>query len=189
MSHIKVKEHLSKQCFRKKYPSVTQKWDRRKRQDSKSVQLPVSLRSTHLNHLWLRHHGGWHQISGDIHGSSECPCCPCTLALYLQTLGRNTAALPQALVMLAFAPSRKGGKNEMLRFTGELCMQSKIQAPWLLQNQPVSLLVHNRSGRNFKGHNWIWSRTAKQSTVPHKLSRLGRLMHRSCPHLEGKTVT
>ena len=87
-----------------------------------SVQLPVSLWSTHLSHLRVGHHGGRHQISGDIHGSSKCPCCPCTLSLHSQTLGRNTEALPQTLVMLAFAPSRK--EKKFLRITRELGMQS-----------------------------------------------------------------
>lgn len=58
----------------------------------------------HLNHLGLGHHGGRHQIGGDIHGSSKCPCCPCTLPLHPQTFGRNTETLPQILVMLAFGP-------------------------------------------------------------------------------------
>lgn len=130
----------------------------------------VSSWSTHLNDFRLGHHGGRHQISGDIHGSSKSPCCPCTLLLHPQTLGRNTGALPQILVMLAFDPSRK--EKRIVENNKRTGYAVNTQAPWLLQNQPLSL--HNPTGlhdhsqqicrKSFKRHIGIRSRTAKQLT-------------------------
>lgn len=89
--------------------------------------------------------------------------------------GRNTGALPQILVMLAFEPSRK--EKTIVENNKRTGYAVNTQAPWLLQNQPLSL--HNPTGlhdhsqqicrKSFKRHIGIRSRTAKQLTWPQKI--------------------